>query len=135
MTADKYDEMHVAKNELDEHFFALNFMIAALEYFEIQSILEIGSGTGRAIQYIKKKKPDLRIAGIEPVYELRRIGHSKGLGDLELIEGDGLACSYSVVADYKQIHAQCRKVHLLNTKDGVINPYRTASHIALLAIK
>ena len=222
-TASKYDEMHVDTNEQDEHFFALAFLIAALDYFEIQSILDIGSGTGRAIQYIKKKKPELRIVGIEPVSELRQIGHKKGLEESELIdgdatklhfsdgefdlvcefgvlhhierhelavsemlrvakkailisdsnnfgqgsfiartikqlinsfglcsiadfiktkgkgytisEGDGLAYSYSVFNDYKLIQTKCRQIHLLNTKDGHINPYRTASHIALLGVK
>ncbi len=222
-TATIYDDMHVKANEKDEHFFALTFMIAALDYFEIQSILDIGSGTGRAIQYIKGKKPELRVVGIEPAKELRQIGYDKGLTEIELAsgdatklqfsdsefdlvcefgalhhikhpelavsemlrvakkailisdgnnfgqgsflariikqlinafglwsvadfiktkgkgyslsEGDGLAYSYSVFNDYKQIQAQCKNIHLLNTIDGHINPYRTASHITLLGIK
>jgi len=222
-TATAYDDMHVNANEKDEHFFALTFMIAALDYFEIQSILDIGSGSGRAIQYIKRRKPELRVVGIEPVKELRQIGHDKGLTEIELIdgdatklqfsdsefdlvcvfgalhhikrselavsemlrvakksilisdsnnfgqgsflariikqlinafglwsvadfiktkgkgyslsEGDGLAYSYSVFNDYKQIQAQCKNIHLLNTIDGHINPYRTAIHIALLIVK
>lgn len=222
-TAKKYDELHVDGNEKDEHFFALTFLIAALDYFEIQSVLDIGSGTGRAVQYIKKKKPELRVVGVEPVNELRQIGLGKGLmkselvdgdatklqssdGEFDLVcefgvlhhikrhelavsemlrvarkaifisdsnnfgqgsfiarsikqlinrfglwnvadfiktkgkgytisEGDGLAYSYSVFNDYKLIQAQCKKIHLLNTNDGHINPYRTASHIALLGVK
>jgi ubiquinone/menaquinone biosynthesis C-methylase UbiE len=50
-------------------------------------------------------------------------------------EGDGLAYSYSVFNNYKQIQNQCENVHLLNTKDGFIDPYKTASHVALLGIK
>ena len=220
-TATGYDDMHV--NEKDEHFFALSFMTAAIDYFEIQSVLDIGSGTGRAIQYIKREKPELRVVGIEPVKDLRQVGHGKGLSESELVdgdatklkffdgefdlvcefgvlhhikrhelvvsemlrvarkailisdsnnfgqgsflvrtikqlingfglwgvadfiktkgkgytmsEGDGLAYSYSVFNDYKQIRTQCQNIHLLNTKDGHINPYRTASHIALLGVK
>jgi len=222
-TANAYDDMHVDTSEKDEHFFALTFMIAALDYFEIQSILDIGSGTGRAIHYMKMKKPELHIVGIEPVKELRQIGYDKGLTKNELFdgdatklqfsdsefdlvcefgvlhhikrhelavsemlrvakkaifisdsnnfgqgsflariikqlinafglwgvadfiktkgkgytisEGDGLAYSYSVFSDYKQIQAQCKNIHLLNTKDGYINPYKTASHIAVLGVK
>jgi len=59
---------------------------------------------------------------------------TKGKG-YTISEGDGLAYSYSVFNDYKQIQAQCRKIHLLNTNDGCINPYRTASHVALLGVK
>jgi SAM-dependent methyltransferase len=49
-------------------------------------------------------------------------------------EGDGLAYSYSVFNDYGQIERSCR-IHLLNTGDARINPYRTAAHVALLGVK
>jgi ubiquinone/menaquinone biosynthesis C-methylase UbiE len=221
-TANIYDTMHV--NEQDnEHVFALSFLIAALDYLKIKSILDIGSGTGRALCHLKKLRPELQLVGIEPVKELREVGYSKGLSELELIdgdvnklqfdrgqfdlvcefgvlhhlrkpeqaitemlrvsnkaifisdsnnfgqgsftartlkqlintlglwnlfdliktrgkgytisEGDGLGYSYSVFNNYKQIQEQCKNIHLLNTKDGQINPYATASHIALLGIK
>jgi ubiquinone/menaquinone biosynthesis C-methylase UbiE len=45
-TAHCYDEMHL--HEDDEHGFALRFMISVVEHLEIQSILEIGCGTGLA---------------------------------------------------------------------------------------
>jgi ubiquinone/menaquinone biosynthesis C-methylase UbiE len=213
--------MHL--DEKDEHFFALSFMVGVIDYLGIQSILDIGSGTGRAIQYLKIVRPELRLVGVEPVKELREIGYSKGLSGDELIdgdatnlkfatgefdlvcefgvlhhirnpalaiaemlrvsnravfisdsnnfgqgsissrlikqvinllglwkfvdliktrgkgytisEGDGLAYSYSVFNNYKQIQNQCENVHLLNTKDGFIDPYKTASHVALLGIK
>lgn len=50
-------------------------------------------------------------------------------------EGDGLGYSYSVFNNYRQIRAKCHSVHLLNTKPAGIDPYRTASHVALLGIK
>ena len=222
-TAEQYDNMHIGPNGRDEHFFALSFMVSAFDYFNIQSVLDIGSGTGRAIQYIKDKAPKVRVMGIEPVQELRNIGHNKGLSETGLIdgdatklqfndgefdlvcefgvlhhirhpeiavsemlrvakkaifisdsnnfgqgsfmarsikqfidtfglwnvadfiktkgkgytisEGDGLAYSYSAFNNYKQIEMQCKNIHLLNTNNGHINPYRTASHIALLGVK
>lgn len=220
-TAHKYNDMHV--NERDEHFFSLSFMVACLEYFGIQSVLDIGSGTGRALSYIIKRRPDIGVVGVEPVRELREIGHSHGIpkdvliegdatrllfenGEFDLVcefgvlhhiknpekavsemlrvakkailisdsnnfgqgsassrivkqllntlglwkiadfiktkgkgygisEGDGLAYSYSVFNNYRQIKRQCECIHLLNTKDGSFNTYRTASHVALLAVK
>jgi ubiquinone/menaquinone biosynthesis C-methylase UbiE len=48
--------------------------------------------------------------------------------------GDGLAYSYSVFSDYKQVAKQCH-TYILNTQPSGINPYRTASHVALLGIK
>ncbi|BAZ47925.1 methyltransferase [Nostoc sp. NIES-4103] len=220
-TADEYNQVHVSSK--DEHYLALGFMVAALDYLEIQSILDVGSGTGRALSYIKKKRPNIQIIGIEPVKELREIGYSNGLSDDELIsgdathidfddgqfdlvcefgvlhhirrsetavsemlrvakkaifisdsnnfgqgspsarlikqlinafglwgfadfiktkgkgytilEGDGLTYSYSVFNHYKQIKRCCQNVHLLNTSNGGINPYRTAGHVALLGVK
>jgi ubiquinone/menaquinone biosynthesis C-methylase UbiE len=220
-TADRYEEMHMG--ERDEHYLALEVLIASLDYYEIRSILDVGSGTGRAIRHIKKHRPDIKIVGIEPVKELRDIGYSMGIPNDELVdgdatninfaasefdlvsefgilhhiptpsravaemlrvakkaifisdsnnfghgsfisrsakqlanslglwrtmdfvktkgkgysisEGDGLYYSYSVFNNYKQIQAACRKIHIMNTNDGEINPYRTASHVALLGIK
>jgi len=220
-TARHYNSMHV--DERDEHFFALSFMVAALDFLQVRSILDIGSGTGRAILYIKRHRPDVRVVGIEPVKELREIGYKNGLSEDELIdgdatkiefpaekfdlscefgvlhhinkpehaisemlrisnkaifisdsnnfghgslvvrtikqlinlfglwnvanilktrgkgytlsEGDGLAYSYSVFNNYRQIQEHCKRIHILNTRDGHINPYRTASHVALLGIK
>lgn len=219
-TAEKYDELHI--DEKDEHSFALSLLTASLDYLDIRSILDIGSGTGRVISHIKKHRPDIRVVGIEPVKELREIGYAKGLLEEELVdgdatnlqfgpsefdlvcefavlhhihkpenavaemlrvankaifisdsnnfgqgapavrklkqiinflglwklfdlvktkgkgytitEGDGLAYSYSVYNNYRQIRSQCSSVHILNTTDGNINPYRTSDHIALLGI-
>lgn len=39
-TAHVYNEMHVI--EKDEHFFAMAFMLGALDYLEIKSVLDIG---------------------------------------------------------------------------------------------
>lgn len=92
-TAGKYDEMHV--NKKDEHFFALSFMLAAIDYLDINSILDVGSGTGRALRYIKEKRQELRIVGIEPAKELREKGYSQGLSENELIEGDATKLKFS----------------------------------------
>lgn len=220
-TAAAYNSMHV--DEGDEHFLALALMVGALDYLRVRSILDIGSGTGRVLSYIKRCRPDLRIIGIEPVKELREIGHASGLSQEELLDGDatdlqfgasdfdlvcefgvlhhirnpdravaemlrvagravfisdsnnfgqgsatarslkqiinyfglwrfanyvktkgkgysitdgdGLAYSYSVFNNYEQIKRQCKSIHCLNTKDGSLNPYATACHVALLGIK
>lgn len=217
-TASRYEGMRG-----DEHFFGLTFLVAALDYLEVRSVLDIGSGTGRAVSYIRKHRPDVRVLGIEPVAELREVGYAKGLSPADLVdgdatklefraqefdlvcefgalhhirtpevavsemlrvaeravfiadannfgqgspairsvkqiinflglwpladfvktrgkgymesEGDGIAYSYSVFSSYKQIRAQCKSVHVLNTGDGEINPYKTARHVALLGIK
>jgi ubiquinone/menaquinone biosynthesis C-methylase UbiE len=219
--ASRYDDMHV--HEHDAHYFALTWMLAAIDYFEINSILDIGSGTGRVVAFIKEKRPGINVLGVEPIRELREIGYGRGISQNELIdgnatnlqfshdefdlvcefgvlhhikipdtavsemlrvakkaiflsdsnnfgqgsflvrsikqtidlfglwkiadliktrgkgyiisEGDGLSYSYSVFNSYKKIKQRCKQIHLLNTQGGNINPYRTASHVALLGIK
>lgn len=50
-TASKHHEMHVREN--DEHSFALAWwMISSLDYLAIESVLDIGSGTGRVISHV-----------------------------------------------------------------------------------
>ena len=220
-TAGQYDEAHV--NVKDEHYLAASLMIAAIDFFGICSILDIGSGTGRIVSLIKEKRPGIHIVGIEPVAELREVGYRGGLSTSELVsgdalalqfadeefdlvcefgvlhhinapklvisemlrvskmaifisdsnnfgqgslairklkqiinniglwkladliktkgrgfsisEGDGLAYSYSVFNDYKQIEAQCGNIHLMNTMGNGVNIYKNASHIALLGVK
>ena len=59
---------------------------------------------------------------------------TKGKG-YTISEGDGLAYSYSVFRNYRQIKSSCKSVHIINTKDADINLYKTAKTIALLGIK
>lgn len=209
--------------EEGEHYFALSLLVAMVNFFGIRSILDLGSGTGRAVAYVKRNCPGIKIVGIEPVRELRAIGYENGILAEELIEGDalnlpfrdgefdmvcefgvlhhvktpdvmvgemlrvaskaifisdsnnfgqgslaarsmkqllnlfglwkaayliktkgqgytlseedGLAYSYSVFNNYKQIEEKCSRISLLNTNGGRINPYRTASHVLLMGIK
>jgi ubiquinone/menaquinone biosynthesis C-methylase UbiE len=220
-TADRYDRMHGDENI--EHTFALHFMISACKYLGAKSILDIGSGTGRALLGIKAAMPEITVVGVEPSPELRKIGYSKGLDEAELVdgdamkltfrdgsvdlvcefgalhhipvpskavgemlrvsrkavfisdcnnfgqgnslerfikqtidaaglwrlfyklrtkgkgyaisEGDGLAYSYSVFNDLRQIKTACASVHMLNPLPAGTNLYRTASHVALLGLK
>jgi SAM-dependent methyltransferase len=220
-TAHQYNKIH--DNEKGEHYFALTFMSSIIDYLDIKSILDIGSGTGRVISYINNTNPEIPIIGIEPVKELREVGYKQGIHNNELIdgdvlklnfkdsefdlvcefgvlhhiktpevaisemlrvarkaiflsdsnnfgqgsfiarnikqlinlfglwkiadliktkgkgyiisEGDGLAYSYSVFNNYKMIKRKCKSVHLINLNNKGINPYRTASHVALLGVK
>jgi SAM-dependent methyltransferase len=220
-TADKYNDMHLQGG--DEHYFALALLAASIDHFKFQSILDVGAGTGRALLFLKNKRPELTVRGIEPVAELREVGYRSGLSQEELTEGDatsmqfedgqfdvvcefgvlhhirrpeiavsemlrvarvaifisdsnnfgqgsfalrtikqlingaglwkafdliktrgrgytisegdGLAYSYSVFNNYKQIKRYCKSIHILNTQDGNVNPYRSAGHVALLGLK
>jgi ubiquinone/menaquinone biosynthesis C-methylase UbiE len=220
-TARRYDLAHLEGDP--EHHFSMAFMLGMFDLLGIRSVLDIGSGTGRAVAEIRRARPEILVRGIEPVAELREIGYRKGIALEELIdgdalalhygaaefdlvcefgvlhhirtpqravaemlrvagkavfisdcnnfgqgglaaralkqainalglwrvadliktrglgytisEGDGLGYSYSVFDNYDQIRRACKSVHLLNTLPAGINPYRSASHVALLGLK
>jgi SAM-dependent methyltransferase len=88
---------------------SLDFMLSTLDRLDIHSILDIGSGTGRALSYIKTKRPDIHSVGIEPVAELRAIGHKKGVPENALIDGDATHLQYSdgafdLVCEFSALH-------------------------------
>ena len=92
-TAKKYNELHVDQTDSD-HTKALYILSSYISYYNIESILDIGSGTGRTLLYIKEKHPNIRIVGIEPIKELREQGYKKGLSKNELRDGNGYQLSF-----------------------------------------
>ena len=106
-TAHKYDLM---RNHEDAAVgIALDFMMSSLNRLEIRSILDVGSGTGRSLRCIKEQRPDIRSVGVEPVAELRAIGHSKGISLQDLIDGDATSLGYGdgefdLVCEFGMLH-------------------------------
>jgi ubiquinone/menaquinone biosynthesis C-methylase UbiE len=106
-TARSYDDMHVS--EQDEHGFALAFMISAIEFLGIESILDIGSGTGRALKTIQNKIPHVKVVGIEPSQDLREAGYSAGVSPSVLIDGDAMNLQFpdghfDLVCEFGALH-------------------------------
>ncbi|MDB9375004.1 class I SAM-dependent methyltransferase [Nodularia sphaerocarpa] len=106
-TAYNYDQLHVY--EKDTHYFALCFMVGAMEFLNVKSILDVGAGTGRSIAYIKQRCSGITIKGIEPVKELREVGYAKGISSEDLIQGDGLQIpfddkSFDIVCCFGVLH-------------------------------
>ena len=106
-TAAAYDDMHVSEH--DEHGLALHFLAALVEFHGVRSILDIGSGTGRAMLFLKKRCPDLRVAGVEPSVELREVAYAKGVRRDDLADGDACALGFSdgafdVVCEFGVLH-------------------------------
>lgn len=222
-TAASYDGAHLQSIEEPEHDIALGALIGLSRHYGLHSFLDVGCGTGRAVNEILKQRPDARVVGVEPVAALREIAYAKqisrdvvlegdatglafendafdcvsafgilhhikqpsvairemlrvakkaifisdlnnfGCGSLpqrivsqtlnalglwkafqfvvtrgrgyKFSEGDGIHYSYSVYNDYRWLVRHCRTVHVLNTKGRGVSPYRTCSHVALLAIK
>jgi ubiquinone/menaquinone biosynthesis C-methylase UbiE len=92
-TAQEYNKMHVSGT--GEHELACALIHALSLHYGFQSILDVGSGTGRALLELEKKLPECHIAGIEPVAALRQIGYDNGIPPEQLIEGDATNIQYA----------------------------------------
>jgi ubiquinone/menaquinone biosynthesis C-methylase UbiE len=106
-TAAKYDAMQIS--DQDEHQFALAVLSAMIEYHGIKSVLDVGSGTGRALRYLKSRHPGVRFVGIEPVEALRKVGHAAGLSSDDLRDGDVNALQaadgeFDLVCEFAVLH-------------------------------
>jgi SAM-dependent methyltransferase len=96
-------------SDQDEHQFALAILSAMIEYHGIKSVLDVGSGTGRALRYLKARHPEVRFVGIEPVEALRKIGYDAGLSPEELTGGDINALEFAdgefdLVCEFAVLH-------------------------------
>jgi len=105
-TVAHYDAWH---SDSKEHALALTYLSSFIEHFDIKSVLDIGSGTGRTLLYLKKKHPGIILKGIEPVAELREVAYGKGIHREELIDGnayeiDSRSCRYDLVCGFAVLH-------------------------------
>jgi len=87
-TAQHYDAMHVQSR--DEHGVALSAFAGLVSELGAVSILDVGAGTGRALDRLAALLPQASLLGVEPVRELREVGHARGIAPDRLIEGDAL---------------------------------------------
>ena len=122
-TAHKYDCIH--QHDRDEHGFGLAFMLAMMEFFEIDSVLDVGSGTGFALLKIKEKMPTIRAFGVEPSPAQRNIGYGKGLSPTELIDGDARTLefaddSFDLVCEFGALH------HIRHPEQAILEMIRVA---------
>jgi len=106
-TAQRYDDMHLHPE--GEHELALKFMISMIRHLGIRSVLDVGSGTGRGLAKIKLEVPGITAVGLEPSAELREVGHSKGLLETELIDGDAMKLpfedgAFDLVCEFGALH-------------------------------
>jgi ubiquinone/menaquinone biosynthesis C-methylase UbiE len=109
-TANAYDDMHASEGS--SHDLYLSIMMSLIEHYKFNSVLDIGSGTGRALAAIKRRSPHVRVLGVEPSGALRKIGYAKGLTRDELIEGDATHLAigdgaFDLVCEFGALHHIC----------------------------
>jgi ubiquinone/menaquinone biosynthesis C-methylase UbiE len=119
-TAAAYDQAHHYENVLDFMLFK-----AFVDYIDARSVLDIGSGTGRALLAAKGHRPQIAAVGIEPASALREQGYAKGLSSEELIDGDAQAIdfldnSFDLVCEFAALH------HIPNPSRAVAEMLRVA---------
>lgn len=101
-------DMH-RKYFLKEDFLAISFMVGIIDQLGAQSVLDLGSGTGRLLQYLKMLRPDIRVVGVEPVEEFREVGYANGLSADELVDGDARSLhfddgEFDLVCEFALLH-------------------------------
>jgi ubiquinone/menaquinone biosynthesis C-methylase UbiE len=75
-----------------------------------------------------------QLLGTAKLWPLANLLKTLGKG-YDYNENEGIFYSYSVFDNYDLVRTSCRRVHTMNTVSAGTNPYRTASHVALLGIK
>ena len=106
-TADHYDAIHVSEG--DDHAFSLHWLSSLISAYSIQSVLDVGSGTGRAVAFLRERHPSIQVIGIEPVAALRQRGYTKGIPEDCLVEGDATHLPYAdgsfdLVCEFGALH-------------------------------
>jgi SAM-dependent methyltransferase len=76
-------------------------------------------------------KQGLHALGLWPLADWIK---TRGKG-YQITDGDGLAYSYSIFDSYGVVSRACADVYTFNTVPAGPNPYRSASHAAILGVK
>jgi SAM-dependent methyltransferase len=129
-TAVDYEAMHVGDD--DEHALSLAWMLSMVDHFGIRSILDIGSGTGRAVGKTLQMRPHVKVVGVEPVRELREVGYANGIPRDVLLDGDALALPFAdgefdLVCEFAVLH------HIKEPHKAVSEMLRVASKAVFIS--
>jgi ubiquinone/menaquinone biosynthesis C-methylase UbiE len=116
-TAGRYDEMHVAAD--DEHHTSLLYISALLRQLRAQNVLDVGCGTGRAIEYIAQNNPEVFINGIEPVPQLLNVAAKKGIARARLVNGSGVELPYK--SGSFDVVVECGVLHHVREPESVVD--------------
>ncbi len=107
-TAAAYDDMH---GSIDGgHAWAIDHLVDLIGRTDSRSVLDVGTGTGRALKAIIERCPSVEVRGVEPVQELIQLAvecHGIPLDAISLGSGAALAFpdrSFDVVCELGVLH-------------------------------
>ena len=106
-TIGSYEDWHV--NADDEHYVALQHMSAFVAMHDLGSILDVGTGTGRALRWLSDEHPAVEVRGIDPVPAMLDVAAGHGIARDRLILGSGEAlpfeaASFDAVCEFGVLH-------------------------------
>ena len=130
-TVKAYEGMHVL--EEDEHQRALRFLCAWLPSIGVRNVLDVGTGTGRAMRPFRRVFPDGVVVGIEPVKSMLDEGAARYPeihGRLVCGSGAGLPFrdrSFDCVTEFGVLH------HVAEPRHVVAEMIRVASRAVVIS--
>lgn len=107
-TSADYDAMHVRDD--DEHARALRHLSGLIAAEGYGSVLDVGSGTGRALTFLAPRHPGVEVRGVEPVAGLIDVAEERhGVAPGAIVRGSGDALpfaddSFDVVCEFAVLH-------------------------------
>ena len=87
-TASAYDGLHTSRQD-DEHYVALDFIDSLCDRLRLETLLDVGAGTGRGVRFLRERHRNVR--GVEPVPALT---DQSDLPKGSIICGDGYALPF-----------------------------------------
>ena len=130
-TAASYDTMH-ARESIDSPY-CLALVTAVLRGLEIQSLLDVGSATGRGLREFAAALPGTFVCGVEPVAALVQQGVVAGVTEsLSLLQASGDAlpfadASFDAVSEFSILH------HVPDPAAVVAEMLRVARRVVVIA--
>jgi ubiquinone/menaquinone biosynthesis C-methylase UbiE len=130
-TASHYETMHAHEGAVDP--FSQDFVHSILRFFQIQSILDVGTATGRGLCDFRTALPSVFVCGIEPVAALLQQGHAAGnLSGVCVLQASGEALpfpdkSFDAVCEFATLH------HVPNPSAVVTEMLRVARRVVVIA--
>jgi ubiquinone/menaquinone biosynthesis C-methylase UbiE len=107
-TASRYESMHSGEGADDAE--CRTYLLSILRSMQVESLLDVGSATGRGLRDLASALPGVRVCGVEPVAALVQqgveAGNAKGIS-LFQASGDALPftdASFDVVTEFSILH-------------------------------